>query len=984
MSSRASLKYFLFFLCLAAPLAMPFGATASAFAQQAAATVRGTIDDPDNAVIPGATVTLAPTTGKAYTATSQPDGSYVIRNVPGGIYAVTVTMNGFASFVKQGVHVNPGQSLVLDAKLAIQAQSQEVQVTAQGAQVSVDQDNNASSTVIKDKDLDALSDDPDELNSELTALAGPAAGPNGGQIYVDGFTGGQLPPKSSIREIRVNQNPFSAQYDRLGYGRVEIFTKPGTDKFHGNFNLQGNNKSFNTSNPFLGSTNSQPGYHTVFFFGGINGPLTSFSSFTLNGSYRDIQSNSIVNPAGFYAASPGSSVLCRPGQSGCSNVGGYPASARAISNPQTRYDINPRVDLALGEKNTLVIRYQYETGSVQNGGIGNLTLPTAGYNTSQTENTIQISDTQLISPRVVNETRFEYQHEAASQTALSTDPSISIQGVLNGGGASAQSSTTAENHIEVQNYTSFALAKNFIRFGGRLRTTNEDFSSNSGQNGSFTYNYLLDPCTDPTITNKPSTCTAASAALPPCTISGASSYQCGVPSQFNITTINKLTTSGRDTDLGVYAEDDWKARPNLTITYGLRFEAQNFINSTHDFSPRVSFAYGIPRKNGNPITVVRGGYGIFYDRFSLSNLITTQQQNGLNQVQSIFKNVTAACSPANPSACQTGTAAARTTYSLGANTRSSYTLQAAIGVDQQIGRATSVSINYLNARGVHQYLSRDFPGAGSYSYQFQSAGVYREDQLLSNINTRLHNLTVFGFYALSFAKANTGGSTSFATNPYNSAVDYGRASFANRNRMVLGGTYSAPFLINVSPFIIANSGNPYNLTAGRDLNGDSLFNDRPYFRNAGSGNCFNGSDFDPNTPASGTPTAGETLVPINYCTGPANLTFNLRLSKTIGFGPQSDAARRQSQGGPGGPGGGNFGRGGGRGGRGGFGGATSGKRYNLTLGAQAQNLFNSVPYGTPVSSVSSPRFGQFTSLQGGPFSSATAVRRISLQAVFSF
>ena len=69
--------------------------------------------------------------------------------------------------------------------------------------------------------------------TDLQALAGPSAGPNGGQIYIDGFTGGQLPPKSSIREIRINQNPFSAEYDKLGYGRIEIFTKPGTDKYHG-------------------------------------------------------------------------------------------------------------------------------------------------------------------------------------------------------------------------------------------------------------------------------------------------------------------------------------------------------------------------------------------------------------------------------------------------------------------------------------------------------------------------------------------------------------------------------------------------------------------------------------------------------------------------------------------------------------------------------------------------------------------------------
>src|ERR1700749_672012 len=118
------------------------------------------------------------------------------------------------------------------------------------AALSVDPAANAGAIVIQGKDLEALSDDPDELQSDLQALAGPSAGPNGGEIYIDGFTGGTLPPKSSIREIRINQNPFSAQYDKLGYGRIEVFTKPGTDEYHGQFYLMGNDSVFNTSNPF--------------------------------------------------------------------------------------------------------------------------------------------------------------------------------------------------------------------------------------------------------------------------------------------------------------------------------------------------------------------------------------------------------------------------------------------------------------------------------------------------------------------------------------------------------------------------------------------------------------------------------------------------------------------------------------------------------------------------------------------------------------
>ena len=134
--------------------------------------------------------------------------------------------------------------------MQIQMEKQQVQVEADAPTVDTSPDQNANAVVLKGKDLDALSDDPDELESQLQALAGPAAGPNGGEIYIDGFTGGQIPPKSSIREIRINQNPFSAEFDRLGYGRIEILTKPGTDKLHGQIQARGNDSSFNSREPY--------------------------------------------------------------------------------------------------------------------------------------------------------------------------------------------------------------------------------------------------------------------------------------------------------------------------------------------------------------------------------------------------------------------------------------------------------------------------------------------------------------------------------------------------------------------------------------------------------------------------------------------------------------------------------------------------------------------------------------------------------------
>ena len=974
--------------------------------EQAGGTVHGVVVDPDSALIPGATVTLTSAAKKSQVAQSKSDGTYTFRGVAPGTYSLTVTSEGFNTFVKLGVKIDAATNLTLDAKLAILDLTQQTTVTTDATTVGVDPENNASSTTISGAALDALSDDPDELQSELTALAGPAAGPNGGQIYIDGFTGGTLPPKSSIREIRINQNPFSAQYDQLGYGRIEVFTKPGTDKYHGSTNVQFNNKALNTSTPFLGPANNQPDYHTIFAMGNLTGPVREGMSFTVSGSYRDIANNNIINPTAIFSASPSSTTVCAPGTLSCSS-NPYPENARAVPAPQTRWDISPRLDIALGGKNTLTARYQYNTTSATNNGSG-ISLPATGAVTSNSEQSIQISDTQLVSNRVINETRFEYERTKSNSSPLSTGPSLNVQGIFTAGGSGGGSiNATTGDHVEIQNYTSIALAKNFLRLGGRLRTSGESISSNGGSNGTFVYSYLLDPCSDPTIAteNKPAAC-GGKASTTPCLIAAVSSYQCGVASQFNVTAINKLTVGARETDVGFYAEDDWKARPNLTVSYGVRLEAQNSISSSHDIAPRISIAYGIPRSSGTTTTVIRAGFGIFYNRFTLANIMNTEQNNGTNQINSVFAFPGTTCQPTTTgpgTGCPTaaGPTGLVSIYSQGAGLRSAAIMQSAVTVEQQVGRHASVSVTYLNARGTHQFLTRAFPSAATkqLDFQYQSGGVFRQNQINTNINVRApRGVTLFGFYAASWANSNV----SNITNPYDPRVDYGRAAFAVQNRLAIGGNIPLPFRISASPLIFANSGSPYNITTGLDENLDSVYNDRPAFLpGATSANCHDASTFY--TPATG---STYTPIPVNYCTGPATASVNLRLARTFGIGPKTEAAlaaaARQQQGGPGGPGGpGGFGGGpggpggggggrggpggGGPGGPGGFGGGgSSGRKYNLTLGVQASNLFNQVPYGIPVGTLSNAKFGETTSLQGGFLSSGNAVRRIMLQANFSF
>jgi hypothetical protein len=957
-------------------------------AQTGPVVLTGSVVDPDGAEIPGATLTLTSPSGKAYVVQSGSDGTYAFHGVPSGVYALTVTMNGFASFVRQGVRIGE-TAATLNAKLAVANQQTVVNVTTDENHVSVDQDSNASSTVLKGKDLDALSDDPDELSSELTALAGPSSGPNGGQIYIDGFTGGQLPPKSSIREIRINQNPFSAQYDQPGFGRVEIFTKPGTDKFRLYAQVNGNTKQFNTGSPFTDNA-TQPGYHQVFGFGQFSGPLSKTASFTVGGSIRQIESNSIVDPPAVFSVTGSPSQLCLPGGT-AQNCTLYQTSAGngfslAQSVPQLRWDIRPRVDLALGEKNTLTAAFQYEHNNLQQQGIGGSALPSVGYDNLNSETELQMSDSQIISDKVINETRFEYQREASTTTPYSNLAQISVQGAFTGNGYGGGITNDTENHIEVQNYTSIALAKNFIRLGGRLRYTGETNTSQAGSTGFFTYTSICDYA---------DTAAACGQTTPP-TAPNLSS--------FSIEQIAHPTVTASTADLGLYAETDWKIKPTWTFSYGVRYETQNFIHDHNDWAPRLSTAYGIGKR-----TVLRAGFGLFYDRFGLGNQLNTIRNNGTNQQDYTLTSTNAAassiasCSPTNaigtnpsdPYGCDIS-ASRLTVATIAPTLRAPYRIQENLGFDEQLFKNATASVNYQHIRGVHQFNS-DVPNytatAGeSLDDQYQSEGFFNQNQLIVNVNVRnFHNGTFGGFYSLNFANSDTGGISSFASTPNDLRADYGRASFDVRNRLFLYGSFTLPHLVQIGPFIAVNSGSPYNITSGLDEFGDNQFNTRAYLATPGTAaiptgyvktiaGC--GTFATPGTPGA------TTLAPINACTGPANVSVNVRLTKTFGFGPTITPVAGQGEhgGGPGGgpPGGGGHG-GGGRGGPGGPpSGANSGKRYNLAIGVQAQNLFNDANLSTPVGTLSSPSFGTSTSVAGFPFAAGSALRRFQFQATFSF
>jgi hypothetical protein len=935
-------------------------------AQVATGSIHGQVTDPSGAAVVDATVEVVTPTGQTLSTKTNHQGIYELKNLAPGTYSVTVAASGFQNSAS-GITLDPGQSQKVDIALTIAVEEQKVEVNSQSTNVDVNPSSNASSIVLSGKDLDALSDDPDELQSDLEALAGPSAGPNGGQMYIDGFTAGQLPPKSAIREIRINQNPFSAEYDKLGYGRIEIFTKPGTDKFHGQFMVNGNSSAFNSPNPLVNFQSTFedsgegavriPPYDSTIYNGSFGGPLSKKASFFIDAQRRNINDQVVV-----------SALVLDP------TLVPTPFSA-AIPHPRTRTNIAPRLDYQVGKNNTLTARYQFWQDSDQNEGIGQLSLPSQAYNEKSTEHTLQVSDTQIFGAKVINETRFQFVREANDQVANTSGPTISVLGAFEGGANSVGRSSDRTDRYELQNYTSVATGSHFLKFGSRIRGTHDNSTSTSGFNGTFTFSSLADyQQVQQAIQN-------------------GTTPAPGLISQYSVV-LGNPRTNATYVDAGLYVQDDWRMMPNLTLSYGLRFETQNAIRDHGDWAPRVALAWGVGKgRASSPKTVLRAGFGMFYDRFGENLIMQAERLNGINQQEFVINNPTTFPCPA--SGCDlAGSTSSPTIYQIDPRLRAPYTMQSAISVEHQVSRNANFAVSYLNSRGVHQFLTRNInapvPATGlrpfgtlDNIYQYESLGSFKQNQLIANVNMRIRSMfSLFGNYTLNYANSNTAGAGSFPSNQYNIEQDWGRSPYDARHRLFLGGTVALPYALRFSPMIFASSGSPFNVTVGRDLNGDSIFNDRPGLL----GGC-------PATPVATirctrygvfdlTPGLGGTLVPINNFTGPARISLNFRLGKTFGFGPKLE--RGGGAGAPGGPGGHHHG---------GFGrsmggpmmlGAASDRRYTLTFSVFVRNALNHPNYSNPVSNLTSPLFGQYTSIVGGPFSSGSANRRIDLQAMFNF
>jgi hypothetical protein len=848
----------------------------------------------------------------------------------------------------------------------------------------------------------------------LQALAGPSAGPSGGSIFIDDFSGGQIPSKDSIREVRINQNPFSPEYNILGYGRIEISTKPGADKFHGSFNYNFGDSFWNSRNAYAAE---KAPFQLQEYGGSLGGPLSKKASFFLAVDGATIDNGAIINGT---TLDPNTFAIITP-------------FTQVFQIPQRRIRISPRVDYQLTPNDTLSVRYAFSTADIQHSGVGAFNLVSTGFHNHGDDQTIQVANTKVLGSNAVNETRFQFDRASISSVSDDSSPQINVLNSFIGGGAQVGNSLNVLDSFELQNYTTISHKAHTWHFGVRVRAATLSNSSPINFGGMFVFagglapelgtnnQPVLNSSGSPVFVNIDSienyrrTLLFQQMGLSPSQIRALG----GGASQFSINTGNPSLSVNQE-DVGAFVGDDWRLKRNLTVTLGLRYEGQTNIHDWLDFAPRLGLAWApAGRKAGsNPKTVVRAGFGMFYQRFDISSFLTSQRSNGVVQQQYVVTNPD--FYPLIPPVSSlTASSSQQAIEKLSPNLRAPYLMDSALSVERQLPGHTTVALTYVNTHGPDQFLTNDInaPLPGTYNRQIptggiypmgspnavflvENSGLYKQNELIVNVNSRLNDsVSLFGSYVYNRALSNTDyspppqntdfnpaisygaiGVGTFPANPYSMAGEYGPASTDIRNQGTFGGSITTKWGLSFNPLLVLDSGAPFDITVGQDLYGDTLFNGRPGIAVDTSRPGLVPTIYgllDPN------PIPGEKILPRNFGRGPGLILANLRVSKTFSFGPAGEGSAptgggRRPQGGPfniAGSGGGS---------------ASTGHRYNLTISLAVRNIINHNNPGPIIGNIASPLFGRanqpygVSTLGGTGFSESANNRRLELQTRFTF
>lgn len=741
-------------------------------------SITGVVQDQTGASIVGARVELSKSNVSQQSTTTDQSGSFQLKRVPQGTYQVEVSYRGFES-ASIDVVVDSQPLVPLRVVLAIASLRQETTITSTLGQISTEPSDNKDTVALTEQSLGNLPVfDQDYVGAMSRFLDPGSVGTGGATLIVNGMEVNNLGVSpSAIKEIKINQDPYSAEYARPGRGRIEVITKPGSPEYHGTFNFIFRDARMNARDPF--ALTRAPEQRRI-YEGVFTGPVlhSKKTSFLISVSRKEEDLQSVV-----FAQGPLGSIQANA-----------PAPARTLQ-------FAAQITHSISDTNSFSIRYSYLGESVNNQGVGGTVLPEAGINSHNMEQEITYSQTTTLSPKLVNSFRLLVGYERQTNQSLTRAPKLVVLDSFTGGGAQADFLRT-EYHAQLVDMLSYSTGKHLIKGGLNIPDlSRRGLDNNFNALGTFYFSSIGD-------------------------------YLQQRPYSF-IQQQGNGHVVFLEKQIGVFVQDEYHPRKNLMLSLGLRYDWQNYFHDKNNFGPRFSFAYA-PAKDQK--TVLRGGAGIFYDRSGPRPIQDILLFNGSRLRQYV---ITSPGYP-DPFNGVPVTAQPVSITRLAPDINLPYTIQYSFGVERQLQKSTSLAITYLGSRGFDQFRSRDVnaPSPPSFAMrpdpafgvlrQIESAGRRNSDSLEVTLRGNVtHFFNGVAQYRLAAAHDNTSGITYFPPNAYDLSGEWSRADFDRRHRFELLGTLNPGKLFNLGVSVSLYSGLPYTLTTGLDEFHTGTANARP-------------------------------------------------------------------------------------------------------------------------------------------------------------
>ncbi|RXH58955.1 Oar protein [Granulicella sibirica] len=742
--------------------------------------ITGTVQDSSGAVIRGAVVRLLSQKGRPIAQqVTDGGGGFRFSSATTGSYVLDVTESGFRE-ARVLTSVSAGESAPTLIVMAVKGEDDSISVdgSALPAQVDTAIEANQNANSVDRSALDRLPVFDNDYVTTLSRFLDPdSIGTNGVTLVVNGVeANGPGVTPSAVASVKINHDPYSVLFSRPGRARLELETEGGTPQFHGSATFLYRDSLFDAQPAFAAV---KPAEQRTYYEGSLTGPLSRDKKTTFLVSFERDNDNlqSIVD-----AALPTGEIH------------------ENVPSPIHHYILSERVFHDYGQANHFWIGYSYEHGTDANVGVGGTVLPEAGTDTVGFEHEINVQDTYVASPKLVNLVHFLVGHNDSRIRSTTDAAQIAVSGSFTGGGAQADTFRT-ESHFDGVDIVTYSSGKQVIKFGIDVpdisRRGNDDFTN---QLGTYSFDSLQ-------------------------------SYQASQPFQYIVQTGSGHVAFVEKVVSGLFA-DDVRVSPKLSISAGVRYYFQNYFHDVpHNVAPRLSLAYAPFRKGS---TVVRGGAGFFFDRTGPSPIADLVHYNGANLLRLILIDPTYPATPIEVSAVPTSL------VTLDPRARIPYTLQYGLGVEQQVTAKSTAAINYIGARGIDLFrsINTNAPQTPGFSANpNRSLGQVREIQSKGYLKSNSLEFTFRGSptpyftgqvqYVLAKTYNNTGGIRYFPADSYDPNADWSRSDNDRRHKLNLLGTVHARRWFDLGTALSVNSGMPTNVTTGDDNNSDGVINDRP-------------------------------------------------------------------------------------------------------------------------------------------------------------